>query len=225
MRLPSPCLRLIPWLVLLSACSTPPTPPTVDESTRRPVNSSMAVDLQVCRNDLHNTRLMATESGRLAEATASTLSTLALRQQALAALQGPPAAPGSDTLRSQAPANTLYAVRFDFGSSRVDMPAGVARILIDQAKLAPLVLLRGRTDGTVDSPAEARIARDRAAAVRDYFVAAGVDPSRVRTTYQPTGDRVADNDTPGGRHLNRRVEIELYRVLPVALDASGAAQP
>ena len=39
---------------------------TVDESAKRPVNSAMAVELQVCRNDLHNTRIMAAESGRIA---------------------------------------------------------------------------------------------------------------------------------------------------------------
>ena len=49
----------------------------MDESQKRPVNSQMAVELQVCKNDLQNTRLMATESGRLAETTAATLANLA----------------------------------------------------------------------------------------------------------------------------------------------------
>jgi outer membrane protein OmpA-like peptidoglycan-associated protein len=87
------------------------------------------------------------------------------------------------------------------------------------------VLLRGRTDGAIDTLAEGRIARDRAAAVRDYLVAAGVDPARIRATYQPVGDHVADNDSASGRDLNRRVEIELYRALPVAQVASSIARP
>ena len=61
------------WLLVLASCSTPPRPPTVDESQKRPVNSQMAVELQVCKNDLQNTRLLATESGRVAEMTAATL--------------------------------------------------------------------------------------------------------------------------------------------------------
>ena len=81
----------VPWLLLLASCSSPPKPPTVDESQKRPVNSQMAVELQVCRNDLHNTRLLATVSGRLAETTAATLANLAARQQILAAMQGPAA--------------------------------------------------------------------------------------------------------------------------------------
>jgi hypothetical protein len=49
-----------------------------------------------------------------------------------------------------------------------------------------------------------------------------VDPARIRATYQPTGDYVADNTSLSGRGLNRRVEIELYRAAPVALSAPPA---
>ena len=208
---------LIPWLLVLASCSSPPKPPTVDDSQKRPVNSQMAVELQVCKNDLQNTRLLATESGRVAETTAATLANLAARQQILAAMQG---APGQ-----QPKANGVFTVRFDFGSTRVVIPTDVASTLVEDAKASPLVMLRGRTDGTSDAPAESRIARDRAAAVRDYLVAAGVDPARIRATYQPAGDHVADNVSAGGRGLNRRVEIEMYRALPVALTTAAVAQP
>ena len=207
----------VPWLFALASCSSPPKPPTVDESQKRPVNSQMAVELQVCKNDLQNTRLLATESGRLAETTAATLANLAARQQILAAMQGPTG--------QQPQANSVFTVRFEFGSTRVVIPTDVAATLVEDAKASPLVLLRGRTDGASDAPAESRIARDRAAAVRDYLVAAGVDPARIRATYQPAGDHVADNASAGGRNLNRRVEIELYRALPVTLSATAVAQP
>ena len=210
-------IPLIPWLLALASCSSPPKPPTVDESQKRPVNSQMAVELHVCKNDLQNTRLMATESGRVAETTAATLANLAARQQILTAMQ---AAPGQ-----QPKANSVFTVRFDFGSTRVVIPTDVAATLVEDAKASPLVMLRGRTDGTSDAPAESRIARDRAAAVRDYLVAAGVDPARIRATYQPAGDHVADNGSAGGRGLNRRVEIEMYRALPVALTTAAVAQP
>ena len=200
---------LIPWLLLLASCSSPPKPPTVDESQKRPVNSQMAVELQVCRNDLQNTRLLAAESGRLAESTTATLANLAARQQIIAAMQAPADKPPQ--------ANSVFSVRFDFGSTRVAIPADIAAPLVADAKAAPLVLLRGRTDGSTDAPVESRIARERAAAVRDYLVAAGVDPARIRATYQPVGDHVADNGSDSGRGLNRRVEIELYRALPIGM--------
>lgn len=71
---------LIPCLLVLGSCGSPPKPPTVDESLRRPANTAMAVELQVCRNDLQNTRIVASESGRLAETNAATLERLAVRQ-------------------------------------------------------------------------------------------------------------------------------------------------
>jgi outer membrane protein OmpA-like peptidoglycan-associated protein len=206
---------LIPCLLVLGSCGTPPKPPSVDEALKRPANTAMAVELQVCKNDLQNTRIVATESGRLAESTAATLQRLAARQQALAAKQ----VQASPT----ALANSVFTVRFDFGSTRVVVPADTASALIDSARAAPLVLLRGRTDGATDSPAESRIARERASAVRDYLVGAGIDPARIRATYQPVGDYATDNSSPAGRTLNRRVEIEVYRALPVAMNAPAVA--
>lgn len=193
-------------LALLASCSSPPKPPTVDESRKRPVNTAMAVELQACKNDLQNTRLLATESSRLAQASAATLASVADHQHALASLQR------RDQMAPQA--NSVYAVQFEYGSSRVDLDLDSATVLIDEAKAAPLVLLRGRTDGDADTAAEARIARQRAEAVKAYLVAAGVDPSRIRSTYQPAGDHVAANGSAAGRTLNRRVEIEVYRALP-----------
>jgi outer membrane protein OmpA-like peptidoglycan-associated protein len=199
--------------LLLGACSSPPRPPTVDESLRRPANAQTAVELQVCKNDLQNTRILATESSRLAEATTATLAHLAARQQLVTSLQ------------QRAMANSVHTIRFAFNSTNVDIPTEEASTLLEDAQGAPLVLLRGRTDGTSDSPAESRMAQARASAVRDYLIASGVDASRIRTTHQPSGDQVADNRSPQGRDLNRRVEIEVYRALPVAHQASPPPQP
>ena len=206
-------LPLIPMMLVLGSCGSPPKPPTVDESLKRPVNSAMAVELQVCKSDLQNTRIVATESGRLAETAAATFERVSARQQVIVAMASAPQA------------NSVFTIRFDFGSTRVVVPADTASALIDNARAAPLVLLRGRTDGATDSTAESHIARERAAAVRDYLVGAGVDPARIRATYQPVGDFAADNSSPSGRGMNRRVEIEVYQSLPVAMSTAPAALP
>jgi len=208
---------LIPWLLVLGSCSSPPKPPTVDESTRRPANSAMAVDLQVCKSDLQNTRILATESSRLAESAAAALERVSARQQAIAAAQAATPAAAS--------ANSVFTIRFAFGSAHVVVPVDIASTLVESARGAPLVVLRGRTDGVADSVAESRVARERAAAVRDYLVGAGIDPARIRATYQPTGDHAADNTSPVGQGLNRRVEIEVYRAMPVAMSSSVATLP
>ena len=212
-----PTSSLIPLLLVLGSCGSPPKPPTVDESNKRPANSAMAVDLQVCKSDLQNTRILATESSRLAESAAATLARVSVQQQAIAAAQmATPAA---------SPPNSVLTIHFAFGSTRVVVPADAATALVESARAAPLVLLRGRTDGATDSAAESRIARERAAAVRDYLVGAGVDAARIRATYQPAGDHAADNSSPAGQGLNRRVEIEVYRALPVAMGSSAPAMP
>ena len=200
-------------IVLLSACSSPPKPPTVDESQKRPANAQLAVELQVCKNDLQNTRIQANESDRLAETTAATLAHMAARQQLLA------------TIQEKVMANRVHTVHFAFNSTRVSIPSTEAAALVDESKSAPLVVLRGRTDGLSDSSAESRIAQARAIAVRDYLIAAGVDPTRIRATHQPSGDHVADNRNPQGRQLNRRVEIEVYRALPLPAQALATPQP
>lgn len=199
--------------LFLGACSSPPKPPTVDESLRRPANAQMAMELQICKNDLQNTRILATESSRLAQTTTATLAHLVARQQLMASLQ------------ERAMANSVHTVRFAFNSTRVNIPPDAASHLLEDAKAAPLVLLRGRTDGSNDAPGENRMAQARASAVRDYLIASGVDPTHIRTTHQPSGDHVADNHSPQGRRLNRRVEIEVYRALPVAQQASPPQQP
>lgn len=207
-------MPMLPWLLLLGSCGTPPKPPTVDESKKRPANVAMAVDLQTCRSELHNTRILASEAARAAESSAliaQQAHQLALRQASVA-----------DTKPA---ANGIYTVHFDYGSARVSLPPEIAAALADEARQAPLVVLRGRTDGATDSVGESRIARDRATAVRDYLASAGVDPARIRATHQPVGDHAADNTTPSGRGLNRRVEIEVYRAMPVAMSATVVAQP
>ncbi|KQY88259.1 OmpA family protein [Pelomonas sp. Root1444] len=212
-------INLTPFLLslaLLASCTSAPKQPTVDESRKRPVNSAIAVELQVCTNDLQNARLAATETSRLAESTAATLSSLWARQHTLANMQAP--------MAQQPQANALYTVRFEFGSARVDIPPDTARALVDEAKSAPLVMLRGRTDGVIDSLAENRMARDRAAAVRDFLISAGVQPFRIRATHQAIGDHIADNSDPAGRALNRRVEIEIYRASPDFPTADASAR-
>jgi outer membrane protein OmpA-like peptidoglycan-associated protein len=117
--------------------------------------------------------------------------------------------------------NLLVPVLFAFGSTQVNVPDADATRIVEEARAAPLVVLRGRTDGAAESPAGSAIARQRAAAVEAWLVQAGVDRAHIRTTWQPVGDHAADNGTAGGRTLNRRVEIEIYRVAPV-VTAAGA---
>jgi outer membrane protein OmpA-like peptidoglycan-associated protein len=205
---------LISALLLLGSCGSPPKPPTVDASQKRPANAQAAVDLQVCKSELHNSRIVVTETARLAESASAAATRLALLQQTAPPV---PVIPPDMS-------NTVHTIHFAFGSTEVKVPDPAAKALLDQARTAALITLRGRTDGDVEVPAESRVARERAAAVRSWLVQSGVDPARIRTTWQPVGDHIASNGTADGRALNRRVEIELYRSAPhVAMVSSPTA--
>jgi outer membrane protein OmpA-like peptidoglycan-associated protein len=205
-------LLVVPILLTLGSCTSPPKPPSVDQSAKRPANAAAAIELQVCRGELHNTRIAASEAAHRADRAAAAASQLvALRQASAVRVETPSSG------------NVVFTVHFAFGHSEVRIPEPDALALIDQARQSALIVTRGRTDGDVESPAESRIARERAAAARAFLVQAGVDPARIRTTYQPVGDHASDNGTAEGRALNRRVEIELYGVVPQVLAAGPAA--
>jgi outer membrane protein OmpA-like peptidoglycan-associated protein len=205
---------LISALLLLGSCGSPPKPPTVDASQKRPANAQAAVDLQVCKSELHNSRIVVSETTRLAESASATATRLALLQQTT-----PPVSTAPPDM-----SNTVHTIHFAFGSTEVKVPEPAANALIAQARSAAFIPVRGRTDGEVELPAESRVARERAAAVRSWLVQSGVDPARIRTTWQPVGDHIASNATADGRALNRRVEIELYRSVPhVAMVSSPPA--
>jgi|SRR5450631_1156986 len=207
-------LHLIPLLLALGACGSAPKLPTVDESRKHPVNSAMAVELQQCKGDLQGPRLAANESGRQAQSAAAAIERLSER---LSTNQ-----PAPDATLSAS--NTVFAIRFAFASTLPIIPVGTGKSLIEASKDAPLMILRGRTDGTPDTPAAGRIAQKRAIAMRNFLIHGGISPERIRVTYQATGDRVADNSTPNGRALNRRVEVEIYRALPTMGDAKACAR-
>ena len=71
------------------------------------------------------------------------------------------------------------------------------------------VLIAGHTDSTGSEAYNQRLSEARAAAVMHYLVSQGVDPNRIEA--RGFGERypIADNRTPEGRALNRRVEIRI----------------
>jgi outer membrane protein OmpA-like peptidoglycan-associated protein len=208
-------LLLLPLLLCIGSCGSPPKPPTVDESRRHPINSSQAVDLQACRGDLQNTRISASECGRELAST----KVWANRVAAHATGQRAQEDRGVDTR------NSVYTVLFPFGSSRPMLsPIELAR-LVEAARGSPWIQLSGRTDGTVESAAESRVARNRAETIRDLLVRNGIDASRIRATWQPVGDPAADMATEGGRSLSRRVEVEVYHSSPRHVSLSAPLAP
>jgi outer membrane protein OmpA-like peptidoglycan-associated protein len=81
----------------------------------------------------------------------------------------------------------------------------VAGVLRDHPELN--ISVEGHTDDRADDAFNLTLSRQRAAAVRDHLVRAGIDA--VRLTAEGYGERrpLAPNDTEAGRLANRRVEF------------------
>lgn len=215
------CGQLAAALAIICAagCSALPTAPTVSESHRRPVNSTEAVELQLCRGQLKNTEVLLQETAKLATSASSALANTAAR--CAAPRPNPdtnsigPANSISSAPERHAPAsNKVYVLLFPFGSMQLDLLDDDAMALAAAAADAQLIEVRGRTDGSLDSAGNQRVALGRAEAVRDYLASMGISLERIRVTYQAVGDHVADNQRDEGRAMNRRAEVEIYASAP-----------
>ena len=210
--------------LMLTACSSPPKPPAVDESTKRPVNSQAAVDLKTCQGDLSRATILVSEMAR-AGAMATAL-TKALPQQGVdkesAAMTG-----AADSATAHAAADTtgnlVAVVSFGMGSAAWSVEPADAAALVRRAKDAAVILIRGRTDATGDSLQETALARRRAEAAAEFLQLAGVSKDKLRLTWQGAGDPIAGL-RPADRSQSRRVEIEFYTAAPMFVSLrSGAA--
>jgi outer membrane protein OmpA-like peptidoglycan-associated protein len=99
---------------------------------------------------------------------------------------------------------------FAFGSTKI-IPAAyeeLNKILIEM-KQDPSSRWRieGYTDNIGSDEANKRISRQRAEAVRDYFVSRGINNSRFEVVGFGKGNPIASNNTEEGRAKNRRVRI------------------
>jgi OOP family OmpA-OmpF porin len=73
--------------------------------------------------------------------------------------------------------------------------------------------ISGHTDTTGDAEYNRNLSRQRAEAVREYFIGKGIDESRLEAKGYGPDRPIADNKTRMGRAKNRRVEFKLLSQL------------
>jgi len=106
----------------------------------------------------------------------------------------------------------LQYIYFDFDKSEL-LPesADELNLLTDYLDSHPVydVEITGHTDSLGSDTYNINLSNNRAKAVADYLTEKGIDQRRI--TYRGAGssEPVADNSTPQGRSLNRRVEFML----------------
>ncbi|KAB8313786.1 OmpA family protein [Erwinia endophytica] len=102
-----------------------------------------------------------------------------------------------------------------FDSGKAELKAGSTKMLVNslvdiKARPGWLIVVSGHTDNTGSPQQNQALSLKRAAAVRDWMRDTGDVPESCFAVQGYGESRpVADNDTPEGRALNRRVEISL----------------
>jgi OmpA-OmpF porin, OOP family len=105
----------------------------------------------------------------------------------------------------------------NFPSGGSEVPAASIALLekaaADLKQLAPGTVLEiaGYTDNTGDPAANVALSQQRADAVRNVLIHAGVDPSMVVAKGYGSANPIASNDTMEGRFRNRRIEYHVLK--------------
>jgi len=101
-------------------------------------------------------------------------------------------------------------IRFDVNKAVIRPESmGVINKIVSLMKQNPGLnfSIEGHTDSDGDGGANKTLSRQRADAVREKFVAMGIDAGRLQTKGWGESKPIADNTSPEGRANNRRVEF------------------
>jgi outer membrane protein OmpA-like peptidoglycan-associated protein len=97
--------------------------------------------------------------------------------------------------------------RFNLNEAAVAELDKVVEWLVENPEVK--IELGGHTDSTGSEEYNMQLSKNRVKSVQDYLTAHGVDASRLSSHSYGESQPVADNDTPEGRRLNRRVELNI----------------
>jgi outer membrane protein OmpA-like peptidoglycan-associated protein len=105
----------------------------------------------------------------------------------------------------------------NFPTAGSEVPAAALPLLltaagyIKQLPAGTVLEVSGHTDNTGDAAANVKLSQDRADAVRNVLVQAGVDPARLTAKGYGSANPIASNDLLEGRFRNRRIEYHVVR--------------
>jgi outer membrane protein OmpA-like peptidoglycan-associated protein len=118
---------------------------------------------------------------------------------------------GAHVAAAQAHARTteteVVRVSFADNSMFFSPPHEIRVQLVELARAAKTVEVRGFTDSIQPTPTSKALAKGRAAAAKRFLVRNGIDGRKVTIRFEPAGKFATENHTTEGKAANRRVEI------------------
>ncbi len=101
-------------------------------------------------------------------------------------------------------------ILFESGLARIDRESGetLDKLIAVTRRCAGLQIeIEGHTDATGRASANRDLSRERAEAVRTYFLTRDIEPDRLTAVGYGEEQPIATNRTPAGRQQNRRIEF------------------
>lgn len=115
------------------------------------------------------------------------------------------------TLKVNIPSNVSFDTgRYDLKPALLPVLDSVARALVQHPELRAKAI--GYTDSTGPASVNQTLSVNRARAVTNYLSSRGVPGGNLSLEGRGPSNPIADNSTPEGRAMNRRVELFLYAV-------------
>jgi outer membrane protein OmpA-like peptidoglycan-associated protein len=215
----------------LGGCSSVPKPAEADGSSRVPANDAMRVQalqqrVNADRQLLSDNNLLRAQvdvlQTKLIEMTtivreALTLPSAPRAFPAPVQVQPPPVGSPQSMAKPDLPAyayatsssGVVIRVFHPFARTEFEPSEQVAQALRAGVRGADKIEVRGHTDSNVVNPIDKLIAIERAEKARTWLINNGVEGSKISTKHFTAGNFLVENETPQGRSMNRRVEIDI----------------
>jgi len=174
------------------------------------------------RADADATRASAADAARLASADAAAARASAADAASSAAREAAELQRQIDALQAKATDRGLVLTLGDvlFTSGRADLKVGATsnldRLVTFLSQYPSRnIEIEGHTDSVGSDDYNQDLSQRRADSVRSYLMQQGINSQRIAASGKGEHQPVADNDSAGGRQLNRRVEIIIENPSPV----------
>lgn len=170
-------------------------PVVLEPSARKDDNAELTALLNLAREQLADVRRLLIAASKNPKASGAELFAANTKLKAL-----------EEHLRTASAA--MVQVTFPPYKTAFNPAPAVAKVLIESAKSADSILVRGHTDSHKAGRMDAKIALERANGAKSFLLKNGVDAKKITVSAEADGSFLVPNISKAAKAVNRRVEIE-----------------